>query len=150
MLSLNVLKSWRIKNEAFSFNKSIIEKELLNIDSNDIKIVKQIETKGYEDILPTNHDVKAVEYLVKKKVSKTSLKDFKELIHFALTSEDINNLSYGLMLRDSVNLIMLPTIENLYNQIADIAKKYKSLPILLRTLYQRLWDLLVGRVFLII
>jgi adenylosuccinate lyase len=56
----------------------------------------------------TNHDVKAVEYFIKEKLSQTTLKDLVEWVHFGLTSEDTNNLSYALMLSDSVEKVMIP------------------------------------------
>jgi len=71
----------------------------------------------------TNHDVKAVEYFIKSKVKS-------EFIHFALTSEDVNNLAYSLMLKDGVNNVLLPTVKNLNKKIKELAKKYQNISLL--------------------
>jgi len=81
----------------------------------------------------TNHDVKAVEYFIKEKLTKTSLKDSIEWVHFALTSEDTNNISYALMLSDSLEEVMIPEISKIIYDLNLLAKKYKSLPMLART-----------------
>jgi len=78
----------------------------------------------------TNHDVKAVEYYIKSKIKGDKNIEF---IHFALTSEDVNNLSYSLMLKDGIEECLFPIYSQLYNQIKDLATKYKSTPMLART-----------------
>jgi len=113
------------------------EKELLlnliNITNEDAEIVKAIETKGYEDILATNHDVKAIEYFIKLKLKNTSLSDILEYVHFCLTSEDINNLSYSLMIKDGFNNGLYKELINLYQSLYNLSIKYKDLPMLART-----------------
>ncbi|HOV13295.1 MAG TPA: adenylosuccinate lyase, partial [Spirochaetota bacterium] len=113
------------------------EKELLlnliNITIEDAEIVKAIETKGYEDILATNHDVKAIEYFIKLKLKNTSLSDILEYVHFCLTSEDINNLSYSLMIKDGFNNGLYKELINLYQSLYNLSIKYKDLPMLART-----------------
>lgn len=80
----------------------------------------------------TNHDVKAVEYYLKEKIAGTPLEDLSEFLHFACTSEDINNLSHALMLKDG-----LAALTPLQNEIIDFLKKladqYKAVPMLART-----------------
>ena len=71
----------------------------------------------------TNHDVKAVEYFIKSKVKS-------EFIHFALTSEDVNNLAYSLMLKDGVKEVVLPQVKNLNKKIRELAKKYQHISLL--------------------
>lgn len=119
--------------------RKITEKEklflntLYNLTDKDSYIIKEIETKGYKNISATNHDVKAVEYYIKLKLEESSLKDLKEFVHFGLTSEDINNISYGLILRDSINYVIFPLLIECYSMIYNLAVKYKSLPMLART-----------------
>jgi len=88
--------------------------------------VKQIEEE-------TRHDVKAVEKYLRNKFNETSLKDTSEMIHFGLTSEDVNNIAYRLMLRDSLENVVLPKILELSEEIKARAKKYKQIVILART-----------------
>lgn len=108
------------------------EKKILltfsDITLKDAKIVKQIETKGFKNIPATNHDVKAVEYFIKEK-----LKGFANLVHFALTSEDINNISYGLMLSDALADITLPKLELLMQTLKKLALKNANAPLLAKT-----------------
>ncbi|MCG8573072.1 MAG: adenylosuccinate lyase [Spirochaetes bacterium] len=103
------------------------------ISDDDAEIVKLIETQGYHHIPATNHDVKAIEYFIKLKLKKSTLSDLLEMVHFCLTSEDINNLSYALMLRDSINQIILPTIEQLYQTLYQLALDTKDSVMLART-----------------
>ena len=78
----------------------------------------------------TNHDVKAVEYYLKEKVKKNErLKDYLEFVHFALTSEDINNLAYSLMLKDGL-VTITKNYNQLINQLKFLARKYKSIALL--------------------
>ena len=85
----------------FSEKEKQLIRNLYNLPVEKISIVNDIEWKGYKDIKPTDHDFKAVEYFMKDQLSDTTLKDSLEWIHFALTSEDANNLAYGLMLGES-------------------------------------------------
>ncbi|MEK7212986.1 MAG: adenylosuccinate lyase [Patescibacteria group bacterium] len=71
----------------------------------------------------TNHDLKAVEYFFKEKINKTPLAKYAEFIHFGLTSEDINNLSYSLMLSGGVSQIIIPNIETILKQVKKLAKE---------------------------
>lgn len=107
--------------------------DLCRISEDDALLVKQIETKGYNEIPATNHDVKAVEYFIKLKLGETSLKDVLEMVHFSLTSEDINNISTGMMIRDGMNNVVLPEIEKIYTLIYNLAVEYKNTPMLART-----------------
>jgi len=82
----------------------------------------------------TNHDVKAVEYFLKEQVANNpELHAINEFIHFACTSEDINNLSHALMLRAGVNDVILPYGEQLLSEIKNRAIEYKAAPLLSRT-----------------
>ena len=98
-----------------------------NFSLADAQRVKDIERT-------TNHDVKAVEYLLKEKVAAhAELAAVSEFIHFACTSEDINNLSHGLMLGAARDEVLLPLCDQLLNEIKALAHKYKAIPMMART-----------------
>ena len=100
-------------------------------DEEDAKIVKALETEGYEDYPATNHDVKAVEYFVRR-----SLPDGLDLgswIHFALTSEDVNNLAHRLLAKPAVEEVLLPELAAVRDELADMAREYRDVPMLART-----------------
>jgi len=132
-----------------NFSKSEIKliRKLYNLSTGDAETVKAIEYKGYQELKPTNHDVKAVEYFMKFVLKSTSLQDCLEWIHFALTSEDVNNLAYGLMLSDSISDIILPQINELYEKIEQFAYEYKDVPMLARTHGQPASPTTVGKEF---
>jgi adenylosuccinate lyase len=82
----------------------------------------------------TNHDVKAVEYLLKEQAAKLpELDKVSEFIHFACTSEDINNLSHALMLREGRDNVMLPLMREIANSIRELAIRFADVPMLSRT-----------------
>ena len=82
----------------------------------------------------TNHDVKAVEYYLKEKISaNTELSAIKEFIHFACTSEDVNNLSHALMLKDAREKVLLPAMDKLIKAIGNLSHLYAEQPMLSRT-----------------
>jgi adenylosuccinate lyase len=86
---------------------------------------------SYEET--TKHDVKAVEYFVRDVVSEQGLESLHELIHFGCTSEDINNVSYALLVRDAVAEVWLPKMVGLRNGIAELARSWRAIPMLSRT-----------------
>ncbi|MEN0108997.1 MAG: adenylosuccinate lyase, partial [Pseudomonas sp.] len=82
----------------------------------------------------TNHDVKAVEYLLKEQAAKLpELAAVSEFIHFACTSEDINNLSHALMLREGRDTVLLPLMQQLANAVRELAHRFADVPMLSRT-----------------
>ena len=82
----------------------------------------------------TNHDVKAVEYFLKEKVADNKeLDQINEFIHFACTSEDINNLSHGLMLNDAIQQVVLPYCDQLISALRTLAKEHATVPMMART-----------------
>tara|TARA_B100002019_G_scaffold119993_1_gene103002 strand:- start:165 stop:1511 length:1347 start_codon:yes stop_codon:yes gene_type:complete len=89
------------------------------------KKVKEIEST-------TNHDVKAVEYYLKEKIAGSSLEGLGEFIHFACTSEDINNLSHALMLKDGL-AVLLPVQQELIDALDEFAVAWRAVPMLART-----------------
>jgi adenylosuccinate lyase len=93
----------------------------------DAQRVKDIEAT-------TNHDVKAVEYFLKEKVADNAeLTAINEFIHFACTSEDINNLSHGLMLSAAREDVVLPYCDKILSELKRLANEYKSMPMMCRT-----------------
>ena len=100
-------------------------------------LYEKFDDSGYDKIknfeATTNHDVKAVEYFIKEKIGKTSLKDSIEWVHFATTSEDTNNIAYALILSDSLEKVIVPEINKIITELNILAKKYKNLPMLART-----------------
>ncbi len=98
-----------------------------NFSETDAKRVKNIERT-------TNHDVKAVEYFIKEKITgNTELEAVSEFVHFACTSEDINNLAYALMLREGRNQVLLPLLDELFESIRKLAHDYADTPMLSHT-----------------
>lgn len=82
----------------------------------------------------TNHDVKAVEYFLKESISNVpELVNISEFFHFACTSEDINNLSYALMLKEAREQALLPQMDTVINAIKELAHRYAEIPMLART-----------------
>ena len=90
-----------------------------------------IEIKKIEK--STNHDVKAVEYFIKQKFDKIGISEYKEFIHFGLTSQDINNTAIPLSIKDFINEVYLIKIEELLNSIEDKCNEYKDITIISRT-----------------
>jgi adenylosuccinate lyase len=98
-----------------------------NFSVEDAQRVKAIERT-------TNHDVKAVEYFIKEKIADVaSLAAVSEFIHFACTSEDINNLSHALMLNEGRNTVILPKMDALITALTELTTEYAEIPMLSRT-----------------
>ncbi|WP_166979894.1 adenylosuccinate lyase [Paramicrobacterium fandaimingii] len=81
----------------------------------------------------TRHDVKAVEYLVREKLSELGLDHIAELTHFACTSEDINNLSYAITVKDAVQNVWLPKYRGVIRTLRELAEKHRDVPMLSHT-----------------
>jgi len=81
----------------------------------------------------TNHDVKAIEYYIKDKMEEFGLNKYKEFVHFGLTSQDINNTAFPLMIRDGMYETMIPSLENIITQLKNKSVEYKGIPMLART-----------------
>lgn len=90
-----------------------------------------LEVKEIEGV--TNHDVKAVEYFLKKKFEMLGVGNVKEFIHFGLTSQDINNVALPLSVRESNNLIIMPMLHELSQELAEMAAIWKDVSMLART-----------------
>ena len=110
-----------------------------SFDTGDAARVKEIERT-------TNHDVKAVEYFIKEKLKDdSSLVTALEFVHFACTSEDINNLSYSLMLRQARDEVLLPALDGLSETLRGMAHAHAALPMLSRTHGQTASPTTVGK-----
>ena len=108
----------------------------------DVREIKQIEAR-------VKHDVKAVELFLREKLGATSLRDILEMIHFGLTSEDINNLSYRLMLKRAGENVLLPAMTSLLEKICTLAKEQKNTPMLARTHGQPAIPTTLGKEFIV-
>ena len=97
-----------------------------NFSIDDAKRIKEIESI-------TNHDVKAVEYFIKEKFDLLNLDAYKEFIHFGLTSQDINNTSVPMLIRDSINEAYMPLLLEMLNLLNTYAEEWKDIPMLAKT-----------------
>lgn len=112
-----------LTNEENAFLNQLIT----NFNLQDAKKIKKIEKT-------TNHDLKSIEYFIKEKIDTLpTLKNSKEFVHFACTSEDINNLAYGLMLKSTIKNIILPIWKKITNKIKTLSVNYSNIPMLSRT-----------------
>ncbi len=94
----------------------------------------------------TNHDVKAVEYLIKETIADNSeLNAVSEFVHFACTSEDINNLSHALMLKEGRDQVVLPALQDIADQLAAMGREFAAVPMLSRTHGQTASPTTVGK-----
>jgi len=97
-----------------------------NFSEKDVLEIKEIEKT-------TNHDVKAVEYFIKKRFEKLGLERYKEFVHFGLTSQDINNTSVPLSLLEGVRDVYLPQLRKVLNILTTLSKEWKDIPMLAHT-----------------
>ena len=97
-----------------------------NFSINDAKRIKKIEEK-------INHDLKAVEYFIKEKFKKLGIDEYKEFVHYGLTSQDINNTAVPLMLKDCLKKSIIPSIKILLKSIRNKSKRFKNIAMVSRT-----------------
>lgn len=98
----------------------------LKFTDEDAQAIKDIEKV-------TNHDVKAVEYFIKEKFDLLGLSEYKEFIHFGLTSQDVNNTSVPLSIKEALNDVYLPELNNLIQKLYELAEEWDEVPMLART-----------------
>ena len=124
-----------------NFNSSFFE-DLRSIykhfSKEDAMEIKEIEKT-------TNHDVKAVEYFIKIEFDKLGLQKYKEFVHFGLTSQDINNTSIPLSIKEAIHEEYLPHLEEILITFSELAYKYKDIPMLSRTHGQAASPTLLGK-----
>ena len=147
-------------------NRVIVELEWLKklatlkefyIDKNDLKILDQIgeefdlkeATRVKEIEATTKHDVKAVEYYLDEKFKEKNIDKYNHLIHFACTSEDINNLAYGIMEKQLLEEIYIPNMNKLIEAIKSKANEYYNIPMLSHTHGQSATPTTVGKEWII-
>ncbi|WP_339656438.1 adenylosuccinate lyase, partial [uncultured Salegentibacter sp.] len=111
-----------VDHSVFSDLRAIYE----NFTTIDAQAVKEIEKT-------TNHDVKAVEYLIKNKFDELGLEAHKEFIHFGLTSQDINNTAVPLSLKDAIEAEYIPEIEQIISKLTQLSQDWANVPLLART-----------------
>jgi adenylosuccinate lyase len=97
-----------------------------NLQDSDVQRVKELERT-------TNHDVKAVEYLLKEKFEAMGLDEYREFIHFGLTSQDINNTAIPASFRDAVEEVYIPGVDRILEKLIELSSKWKDIPMLART-----------------
>lgn len=107
------------------------ELDLLGALSNDFSIGDARQIKDIE--LTTRHDVKAIESFLSARLTSTTLADTVSWLHFALTSEDVNNLAQAIVLRDSRDEVIIPALTKILDQLAILIREHKSTPMLART-----------------
>lgn len=100
-----------------------IYKNFTPVDASAIKEIEKV----------TNHDVKAVEYFIKERFDKLGLSDYKEFIHFGLTSQDINNTAIPLSIKEAMNNVYVPEYLTLLEKIKELAQEWEAVPMLART-----------------
>lgn len=112
---------------SFDMRKRVdLRKIYTDFNEADALAIKEIEKT-------TNHDVKAVEYFIKEKFQKLGLESFQEFIHFGLTSQDINNTSVPLLLKDAIQHSLIPLIREVLTEIEKRADLWKAIPMLAKT-----------------
>ncbi len=112
---------------SFDSSKFEVLREIyLNFDAQDATDIKEIEKV-------TNHDVKAVEYFIKKKFDALGLSSFKEFIHFGLTSQDINNTAIPLSLKEAMNEVYVPMYFQVLEKLEELSTTWAEIPMLART-----------------
>jgi adenylosuccinate lyase len=122
---------------ANSAEKKFLRRVVDDFTPKEAKKIKKIETV-------TNHDVKAVEYYLKEKITGTSLEDISEFLHFACTSEDINNLAHALMLKDGLEALV-PLQGEIIGKLKALAREFRDVPMLARTHGQAASPTTVGK-----
>ncbi len=119
----------------------LAEKKFFKLSAKDVQSLKNIvsdftieDAKQIKDTeKTTNHDVKAVEYFLKQKLTAIGLTDLQEWVHFGLTSQDINNTAVPLLWKDAVETQYLPSLLNLQQHLYKLAQQWMNIPMLART-----------------
>jgi adenylosuccinate lyase len=123
------LNSLKLKgfSETLNFNQAEalrqVYVEFSEADANEIKDIEKT----------TNHDVKAVEYFIKKKLDTIELAGIREWVHFGLTSQDINNTAIPLSLKEALQKAVLPELQEIINKLENLSIEYRDVPMLART-----------------
>lgn len=133
----------------------LIEEKIIETKEENIELIKKIYTdfniNSYlevkEEEKVTNHDVKAIEYFIDKKLKEINLDSLISYVHIGLTSEDVNNTAYALMIKDFLSLSYYPKIEEFLSYIESLTIQYKDIPFLAHTHGQPATPTTVGKEF---
>lgn len=131
-----LLEDKRFVKESLKTNK--LTDIYTDFDIKEAKRVKEIEAT-------TNHDVKAIEYYIREKLSEIDMEGYTQFVHFGCTSEDVNNLAHALMLKDCLDKVLMPSLKELIENIKDNAQKYKNIAMLSHTHGQAATPTTVGK-----
>lgn len=122
----------------FKGNINVLENIISNFNLKECQRVKEFEQT-------TNHDVKAIEYYIREKIKGTDIEPYSHFVHFACTSEDINNIAHSLMLKDALNSIVVPQMDEIIKDVEAKAIELKDLPLLAHTHGQPATPTTVGK-----
>ncbi|MEM6698415.1 MAG: adenylosuccinate lyase [Bacteroidota bacterium] len=147
----------RVEIQYLMFLKDLDLPELKGLDREQLKKLKsQLDNFALADAekiksieRTTNHDVKAVEYFIKEKMDELDLSDYKEFVHFGLTSQDINNTAVPLSLKEVIENTYIPLFSELKEQINERSVEWREVPMLARTHGQAASPTTVGKEFLV-
>ena len=135
-----IIKEKIVDEEITSSKEKSIDNIYKKFDVKEANRVKEIEST-------TKHDVKAVEYYLQEKFKELNLEKLIPFIHITLTSEDVNNTSYNLMIKDALNEVYFKELEILINKIEELSNEYMSIPMLAHTHGQIATPTTVGKEF---
>ena len=135
-----IIKEKIVDEEITSSKEKSIDNIYKKFDVKEANRVKEIEST-------TKHDVKAVEYYLQEKFKELNLEKLIPFIHITLTSEDVNNTSYNLMIKDALNEVYFKELEVLINKIEELSNEYMSIPMLAHTHGQIATPTTVGKEF---
>ena len=122
----------------FKGKLNVLENIISNFNLKECEKVKEFEAT-------TNHDVKAIEYYIREKIKGTEVEPYAHFVHFACTSEDINNIAQSLMLKDALKNILLPQMDEIVTSVETKANKLNKLPLLAHTHGQPATPTTVGK-----
>ena len=135
LLALAALPS--IPLELGADERTAIRDSYGSFDAADARLIKALEVEGAAGYSATNHDVKAVEYFLRVRLEEADAVDDAERlypwIHFGLTSEDVNNLAHRLLVVGAVEDVLVPALRTLRDELVDLAREHRELPMLART-----------------
>ncbi len=137
-LSTSGIDKYKLTSEDNSLLDSIVN----NFSEHDAQRVKEIERT-------TNHDVKAVEYFIKEKIEGSNLEAYKEFIHFGLTSQDINNTAFPLMIKHAMEQCLIPKLEEVIRLLKEKCEEYEGIPMLAKTHGQPASPTTLGKEFMV-
>lgn len=137
--------------------KTLFKELHIEYTSKDIEVIDEIvnkfnieEAKRVKEIENvTKHDVKAVEYYIDEKLKQNNIGKYNYLVHFACTSEDINNIAYGIMEKNLIENVYIPNVETILNILKEKANDYKDISMLSHTHGQNATPTTVGKEFAI-